>query len=169
MNPQRPLARTQDDALADAPDGALSRRVFVLAGAGAALCALAPAARATPAEMEAAIRAFTGGAAATPGGVKVDIPVLLESGNSVPLTVSVDSPMTPQSHVRAIAVFNERNPQPKIAVFHLTPRSGRAVVSTRIRLGDSQKVVAIAQMSDGTFRSGEIEVIVTLPACVEGA
>jgi sulfur-oxidizing protein SoxY len=164
MKPYRDIQAT-----ADAPDPAVSRRVFLAAGAGAAVCVIAPSARATPAEMEAAIRAFTGGAAIAPVGVKVDIPVLLESGNSVPVTISVDSPMTPESHVRAIAVFNERNPQPHVGVFHLTPRSGRAVVSTRIRLGDSQKVVAVAQMSDGAFRSGEIEVIVTLPACVEGA
>jgi sulfur-oxidizing protein SoxY len=85
----------------------------------------------------------------------------------VPVTVSVDSPMTEQDHVRAIAIFNERNPQPQVATFHLSPRAGRARVSTRIRLGDSQQVVAVARMSDGSYRSAAVEVIVTLPACVE--
>jgi sulfur-oxidizing protein SoxY len=147
----------------------LSRRIFLAGVAGAAICVIAPSARATPEAMEEAVRQFTGGKPIVEGGVVVDIPVLLESGHSVPTSVRVDSPMNTQNYVRSIAVFNERNPQPNVAVFHLTPRSGRAHVSTRIRLGDSQKVLAVAQMSDGTFRSGSIDVIVTLPACVEGA
>ena len=64
-------------------------------------------------------------------------------------------------------MFNERNPQPNIGTFHLNPRAGRAWVSTRIRLGDSQTIVAVAQLSDGSFWSGSAELIVTLPACVE--
>ena len=146
-----------------------SRRAFLAGAAGAAVCVIAPSARATPEAMAQAIKDFTGGKSVREGGVEVDIPVLLESGHSVPTIVRVDSPMNAQNYVRAIAVFNERNPQPNVGVFHLTPRSGRAFVSTRIRLGDSQKIVAVAQMSDGSFRSGSIDVIVTLPACVEGA
>jgi sulfur-oxidizing protein SoxY len=75
--------------------------------------------------------------------------------------------MTEGDFVKTIAVFNEKNPQPNIGVFHLGPRSGRAFVSTRIRLGDSQNITAIAQMSDGSFWSGSVELIVTLPACAE--
>jgi sulfur-oxidizing protein SoxY len=99
--------------------------------------------------------------------VVLEIPPLVENGNSVPLTVKVDSPMAPRDFVKTIAVFNERNPQPNVANFHLTPRAGRAAVSTRIRLGDSQNIIAVAQMSDGTFWSGSAELVVTLPACVE--
>ena len=92
---------------------------------------------------------------------------LVENGNSVPLSVNVAHWMQPGDFVRTIAVFNEKNPQPNVATFHLTPRSGRASVATRIRLGDSQRIVAIAQLSDGSFWSDEAEVIVTLPACAE--
>ena len=77
--------------------------------------------------------------------------------------------MREDDFVRAIAVFNERNPQPNVAVFHFSARSGKAVASTRIRLGDSQKIVAVARMSDGSYYMGAIEVIVTLPACAEDA
>ncbi len=117
--------------------------------------------------MEAAIKAFVGEAEVREGRVALEIPALVEYGNSVPVTVKVDSPMTPQDHVRTIAIFNERNPQPNVALFYLNPRAGRALVSTRIRLGDSQNIVAIAQLSDGTFWSDKAELIVTLPACVE--
>ena len=51
----------------------------------------------------------------------------------------------------------------------LGPRAGRAQVSTRIRLADSQKVTAIARLSDDTFWSATADVVVTLAACTEEA
>ena len=83
------------------------------------------------------------------------------------LTVSVDSPMTEADHVASIHLFDQKNPQPYIAVFHLGPRAGAARVSTRIRLADSQRVIAIARLSDGSFWSDSADVIVTLAACTE--
>jgi sulfur-oxidizing protein SoxY len=146
-----------------------TRRHVIAAGAGFVALALAPSARATPQEMEKAILAFTGGVKPKEGRVTVDIPVLLESGASVPTKVSVESAMQEDDFVSSLAVFNERNPQPNVAVFHFSARSGKAVAQTRIRLGDSQKVVAVAKMADGSFFMGSIEVIVTLPACAEDA
>jgi sulfur-oxidizing protein SoxY len=106
------------------------------------------------------------GGAALAGAVPI-VPPLVENGNTVPMTVSVASPMTPDDHVKSIHVFNEKNPQPYIGNFYLTPSAGRAQVATRIRLADSQKVVAIAQMSDGSFWSASADVVVTLAACTE--
>ena len=103
-----------------------------------------------------------------PGRIRLDVPPLVENGNSVTLTVTVDSPITQADYVEAIAVFNEKNPQPHVAVFHLGPRAGRATVTTRMRLADSQQVTAIARLSDGSFWSDTADVIVTLAACVEG-
>jgi sulfur-oxidizing protein SoxY len=144
-----------------------SRREILAAGVGALALIVARPARATSESMAGAIKAFIGEAEVREGRVTLEIPPLVENGNSVPLTVKVDSPMTPQDFVKAIAIFNERNPQPNVALFYLNPRAGRATVSTRIRLGDSQNIVAIAQLSDGTFWSDKAELIVTLPACVE--
>ena len=64
-------------------------------------------------------------------------------------------------------VKNEKNPQPNLGNFYLTPRAGRAQVSTRVRLADSQKIIAIAKLSDGSFWSTTTEVVVTLAACTE--
>jgi sulfur-oxidizing protein SoxY len=146
------------------------RRRILAAGAGgaAALLFTRRPARAGPGESEAAIRTLTGGVAPTPGRVRFDVPPLVENGNSVPVTVTVDSPMTAAEHVRRIAIFNERNPQPNVIVAHLGPRAGRAILSTRMRLATSQRVVAVAELSDGTFWSDSVEVVVTLAACVEG-
>ncbi len=145
-----------------------SRREAVALGAGAAaLLALRPA-RATPETMRAAIRELVGDAPLREGRMHLDVPPLVENGNSVAVTVTVDSPMTPADHVRRIVLFNEKNPLPQVASFQLGPRAGRAVVATRVRLADTQRVTAIAEMSDGSFRQTGAEVIVTLAACVEG-
>jgi SoxY-related AACIE arm protein len=98
---------------------------------------------------------------------KLEIPPLVENGNTVPLTVSVASPMAPEDHVKSIHVFNEKNPQPNVGNFYLGPRAGRAQISTRIRLADSQKIVAIARLSDDSFWSATVDVVVTLAACTE--
>jgi sulfur-oxidizing protein SoxY len=118
--------------------------------------------------MQEAIRAIVGEAELQQGRIALDIPMLVENGNAVPLTVGVDSPMTPDDHVRRIAVFNERNPQPNVITARIGPRAGRAGLSTRIRLATSQRLVAVAEMSDGSFWSDSAEVVVTLAACVEG-
>jgi sulfur-oxidizing protein SoxY len=148
------------------------RDILRLAGTLAAVSAVTPLivrpAFAVPEEMQAAIAKIVGDAKVNPGRVKLDIPPLVENGNTVPCSVSVESPMTQADHVKAIHIFNERNPQPNVISVYLGPRAGRADVATRIRLADTQNVVAIAEMSDGSFWSDSIEVIVTLGACLEG-
>jgi sulfur-oxidizing protein SoxY len=138
-----------------------------LAGGGAVLRLSIRPAAATPEMMRDAVRKAIGEAAVNPGKVKLDLPPLVENGNSVPCTVAVDSAMTAAEHVKAIHIFNEKNPQPNVISVKLGPRAGRAEFSTRIRLADSQTVTAIAELSDGTLWSGALDVIVTLAACVE--
>ena len=129
--------------------------------------AVAQTAIGTPDELAAAINAYTGGKPALPGKVKLDISSIVDNGNSVPVTVTVDSPMTSTERVQTIAIFNERNPQRDVANFRLGPRAGSAAVSTRIRLATSQKLVAIAGLSDGSYWSHSVDVIVALAACIE--
>jgi sulfur-oxidizing protein SoxY len=114
-----------------------------------------------------AVRKVTGGAPVSRGRVKLDLPPLIDNGNTVPLSVSVESPMTGADHVRAIHVFTEKNPQPNVLSAHLGPRAGRASLVTRVRIADTQTVTAIAQLSDGTFWSDSVHVVVTLSACLE--
>jgi sulfur-oxidizing protein SoxY len=117
--------------------------------------------------MLAAIRKVTGEAPIRRGRLKIDLPPLIENGNAVPMTIAGESPMTAADHIRSIHVFAEKNPQPNVVSFHLGPRAGRAAVATRIRLADTQRVVAVAEMSDGSFWSEEVDVVVTLAACLE--
>jgi sulfur-oxidizing protein SoxY len=146
-----------------------TRREILLTGAagiGAALVWIEPAA-ATPDTMQRAIRQVVGEAPVKKGKVTLDVPALVENGNSVALTIEVASPMTAKDYVKAIHVFNEKNPLPNVISAHLGPRSGRAKISTRFRLADTQTIIAIAELSDGTFWSASADVIVTLQACLE--
>src|SRR5205807_9036092 len=123
---------------------------------GAALCGTVPIvtlgpAEATPAMLASAIRNVVGEADVHTGKVKLDVPPLVENGNTVPVTVSVANPMTASDYVKSIHIFNEKNPQPNVGNFYLGQRAGRAQISTRIRLADSQKITAIARLSDDTL------------------
>jgi sulfur-oxidizing protein SoxY len=148
-----------------------TRRDFLKAAATVGLAvALRPqSATATPATMQEAIRRVVGTARVNPGRVKLELPPLSENGNAVPLTVSLESPMTETDHVRALHVFTEKNPQADVASFRFGPRAGRARVSTRVRLADTQTVIAVGELSDGSFWSASATVVVTLAACLEDA
>ena len=144
-----------------------TRRLVLFTAAGLGLAPFAPPAAATPAAMDEAIRMLVGKATVKRGRVKLELPPIVENGNTVPLTVSVESPMTQADHVESIHIFNQKNPQPYVAAFYLGPRAGKAYIATRIRLADSQRLVAIARLSDGSFCSDSADVIVTLAACTE--
>jgi sulfur-oxidizing protein SoxY len=157
-----------------------SRRGF-LAAAGAVLGAAgmpalaqvsspgraAPAPQSLVAARLEAIRRVTRGATVNRGKVTVDLPQLVDNGNTVSIAVRVDSPMSETDYVRAIHVFTEKNPQPDVITFKLNPACGRAQVATRMRLADTQTVLAICEMSDGSFWSGSADAVVTLAACLE--
>ena len=134
-----------------------------------ALCAwpFAAARGADADSVEVMVFKVTGGATVQPGRVKLDLPVLADNGNSVSLKVSVDSPMTAASYVKSIHIYAARNPRPNVANFYLGPRAGRAQVSTRVRLGGSQRVLAVAALSDGSFWSATADGVVTLSACYD--
>ena len=143
----------------------LPRRVLL---AAPGLILLPAPGRADQQGLAAALQAFTGGAPMREGRVRLDVSPLVENGNAVPIAVSVETPMTAADYVRRIGVFNERNPQPHVITAQFGPRSGRAYLATHIRLATSQALVAVAEMSDRSFWSPRVEVVVTFAACIEG-
>jgi sulfur-oxidizing protein SoxY len=165
------------------PAGARSRRRFLLAaGSAAAGMAIAPAAvaqipprasqRSTPLALmpqatRDAIRKVAGAAQLNRGKVNLELPQLVDNGNGVSLAVSVDSPMTDTDYVKAIHVFTEKNPQPNVISARLGPRAGRAGIATRIRLADTQTVVALCELSDGSFWYATADSVVTISSCLE--
>ena len=150
-----------------ASPSATTRRQILAAAGGLGAALIVRPAQATPDDMKAAIRRVVGDAPVKPGKVKLNLPPLVENGNTVAMSVAVDSPMTAKDYVKAIHVFTEKNPQPNVISVKLGPRAGKAEIATRVRLADTQTVTAICEMSDGSFWSDHVEVIITLGACLE--
>jgi sulfur-oxidizing protein SoxY len=148
----------------------MKRRKFLAASGAALATAALPASaqRFQPAQdIAPLLEKLTKGATAERAGIEIEIPQIAENGNSVPMRVRVTSPMTPEDHVAAIYVLAERNPRPLVATFHLGPQSGRAEISTRVRLAGTQKVTVLAELSNKRFLLGQTEVLVTSAACLD--
>jgi sulfur-oxidizing protein SoxY len=148
----------------------MKRRKF-LAASGAALASAAlpaTAQRFQPTQdITPLLAKLTNGATAQKSGVEIELPRIAENGNSVPMKIRVESPMTPEDHVTAIYLVSERNPRPLMATFHLGPQSGRAEISTRVRLAGTQKVTVLAELSNKRYLIGQAEVLVTSAACLD--
>lgn len=148
-----------------------TRRQFTGLLATAAMTGALPLRAAEDSSMPDALmqraKAVVGNKTIRAGRVTVDTPRLADNGHSVPLVVRVESAMTNADFVRRIILVSESNPRPLIATFHLTPQSGRAEITTRIRLNRTQHLMALAEFSDGSFWSNQAEVIVTESACLD--
>jgi sulfur-oxidizing protein SoxY len=146
----------------------MKRRHFLAGAAGTLIApALPRAALGQYSSIEPLVRAITGGAPVNQGRVRLELPQLADNGNSVPMRVSVASGMTSADYVKSIHLLSDRNPVPRMATFHLGPRAGRAEIRSRVRLAGSQRVTAIAELSDGSFWSASAQVVVTLSACMD--
>lgn len=108
---------------------------------------------------------LTKGAKPTEGKISFEVPEIAENGNVVPFTVGVDSPMTDASHVRAVHILSTENPQPLVATFRFTPRSGKAGVAGRMRLAKTQDVLVLAELSDGKLWAQRTTIKVTIGGC----
>lgn len=133
---------------------------------GAALLMLPWAALAQEDALAAAIRDQVGEATPQEGGIVLRVPAVAENGGQVPVSIIVPSPQTAAEHVTAIHLFATRNPTPGIASFRLTPLMARAEIQTRIRLAEDQRLVVLAQLSDGRVLRAAAEIRVTTGGCL---
>lgn len=146
----------------------LSRRETIALGAqGAALTLVGwgGAAKAGLREARAAIAKFTGGKTAQTGKIAIDLPEVAENGSIVRLSVSVDAPMVADNYVSEVLVIAEHNPAPKVVKYDFTPMSGKAEVSTRMRLAKTQNVTVVAKTSMGEVFTNLRFVKVTIGGC----
>ena len=144
-----------------------SRRSIVI-GSGAAALAVILGPRlvaASPAQVEAEIAKLYAGKSMAEGRIKLDLPSIAENGLVVPLNFDVESPMTDKDYVKSVHFFADGNPNPQIASFNFTPMTPRAEAQIRIRLAQTQNIVAVAEMSDGALFTAKQEVKVTIGGC----
>jgi sulfur-oxidizing protein SoxY len=152
----------------------VGRRTFLL-GAGASLAiatflanlsALGPALAQEPIRsLDEALKKVLGDAKPVESGITLEVPEIAENGNTVPFALSVESPMTAESYVKTLHIFASGNPQVGVASYSFTPASGKAAVSSRMRLARTQDIVAVAELSDGKFLLGKRGVKVTIGGC----
>ena len=143
------------------------RRLLSAAGAGSVISLLPSSGWATPESMQDAIAEAYGQATITPGRVTLSVPPLAENGNSVAVRVAVESAMSNTDRVTELTLFSAANPLPVVSRLEFGPMAAKAEASFRIRLADSQRLVAVARMSDETLWSGSATTIVTLAACTD--
>jgi len=143
----------------------VKRRDFLAGATGALVLPGTALAQVDP--LDPLVRALTSGAPVRKGKVTLVLPQLADNGNSVPIRITVDSPMTAADHVKSIHLYSERNPVPNMANFYLGPRAGKAEIDSRVRLAGSQRVTAVAKLSDGSFWYDAAPIVVTLSACLD--
>lgn len=113
-----------------------------------------------------AVTIVTGGKSVkTSSKVHLKVPEIAENGAVVPVTVTVESPMTDSDYVKAIHIFATKNSNTRCIDVYLTPANGKAMLATRIKLGETQEVAALVEMSDGTFLTAAQSVKVTIGGC----
>jgi sulfur-oxidizing protein SoxY len=151
----------------------VDRREVMIGASVAAIAALTPALPAFAQEGQAQVQSPTmpealktaiGDAKPIEGKVTIDLPEVAENGNTVPFSISIEDDGS-TNKVKAVHVFATKNPNPNVASFFFTPRSGKAQVSSRMRLGSTQDVLAVAELTDGSFYMGKKTVKVTIGGC----
>ena len=118
-----------------------------------------------PAEVQSVLKTLIGDATPIDGKISLQLPEVAENGNTIPYSVEVESPMTETEFVKAVHILAPSNPHPRVATFNFTSQSGKAATSSRMRLGQTQDVLAIAQMSDGRVYKTKRTVRVTVGGC----
>ncbi|MGE0700220.1 MAG: thiosulfate oxidation carrier protein SoxY [Hyphomicrobiaceae bacterium] len=147
-------------------NGATRRAFLATAAGGLAAVVLAPAAALADAKMVAdELKKLFGDKALKEGRIKLDLPSIAENGLVVPLSFEVESPMTDADYVKTVHFFAEGNPNPLVAAFSFTPLMPKAAASIRIRLAQTQNIVAVAEMSNGDVYTAKKEVKVTIGGC----
>ena len=144
----------------------MSRRQAIQASFVAAAILMAPRlAQASPAKVQEELKKLFGDKKLTEGKIRIDAPQIAENGLVVPITVDVESPMTDANYVKSLHLFADGNPQPGVASFKFMSASGKATATTRMRLAQTQNIVCVAEMSDGTLHTASAEVKVTIGGC----
>jgi sulfur-oxidizing protein SoxY len=161
-SPQQPLRRRT-----------LSRLAAAVLGGFAPLSvwaqSLSPTAMAPDAMPDiAALRALLAGRTPRWERIKLEMPAFADNGQAVPARIALSGPFAPVAP-QAIHLFSERNPVAEMAVFEFPVAPDRVEIDTRVRLAGSQRIVAIAVMSDASVYAGAADVEVTIAGCLDAS
>ena len=136
----------------------LYRRELMILGVGAFAASATTGLPAFASRAEEEIMALTGGADIIDGGVSLIAPEIAENGNSVAIDVSAEG-------ASSITLFGDGNPEPIMATMNCGSLSPTRGAVTRVRLHQTQNVIALAKMEDGTWHRASAKVKVTIGGC----
>lgn len=148
----------------------LDRRHFITGAASAAfMLSFAPGffqpAAARAKDFKQAMDEVLKGATPSAEMITLKMPEIAENGNVVSVTLDASAAETAGKTVTALHIYATENPWPYVASFRLSPLSGKALITTRMRLARSQKVIALGELADGSFLLAETFVKVTIGGC----
>lgn len=135
-----------------------SRRDILAIGAGGVAFATLGASPLYASAADDLIAELTGGADLGDGVIDLIAPEIAENGNAVPIDVTAEG-------AKSITLFGEGNPEPVMAKYNFGPLSPTRGASTRVRLAQTQDVIALAQMNDGSWQVARATVKVTIGGC----
>ena len=81
--------------------------------------------------------------------LEIKAPYTAEDASVVPISIHTNVLQQPESYIRKIHVYVDKNPVPLVGLFEFTPNSGRADLAMRIRVDDFSYVRAIAELNNG--------------------
>jgi len=151
----------------------LDRRQLVLSGsASVALLALlgvpsigsAQEAQAVENGWEEALAAVTDGKEVVSGElISVELPEIAENGNQVQYSIAVAE--NNGSFPLSATILVTGNPRPSVGTYHFYPLMGQARFTSRLRLGQTQEVVVLADIGEGKIAMHKQTVKVTIGGC----
>lgn len=116
-------------------------------------------------DIKALFEEFSQGQPTVSDGLVLDIPLTAENGNAVPVTIRLKPDFSANATCEEIMLIAESNPHPAVCRFTFSPQIGMTDITTRIRLAKSQKVTALARLSDGRVLMQNLAVTVVAGGC----
>ncbi len=109
--------------------------------------------------MASLMQALGGSTPAASADVTITGPDIAENGSVVPVGASTNLP-----GVKRLLLLVEKNPSMLAAAFDLTS-DVESAINTRVKMGQSSNVFAVAMMADGKVLYASKEIKVTLGGC----
>ena len=81
--------------------------------------------------------------------IDMKTPYRSEDAAFTPVSITAGIPQTAERYIEKLYVFVEKNPQPLVGVFTLTPEMGRADLAMRVRVDQYTNVRAVAVLNNG--------------------
>lgn len=99
-------------------------------------------------------------------GLELDLPSVAEDGSAVNLSLSFTGQLAADDRIVGLYLFATKNPKPELLSVELLSQQALPSITSRIRLNESQRVIAVALSEQGFSWVSSKEVRVTVSGCL---